>query len=712
MDMALDATTVRGACPHDCSDNCGMLYSVAEGRVQSVRGDPDHPYTQGGLCVKVNHFEDRVHSAERVLYPLRRTGVKGAGEFARISWGEAISTIATRWKAIIAEHGPQAIMPYAYMGNAGMLNGCWSGDPFFNRLGATIAEKTFCDSGSTTAYMMTLGPAAGMDTESFRHARYIVLWACNTISTSLHHWPFIAKAQKQGAKVVVVDPVKTRTAKRADWHLALRPGTDGALALGMMNVIIAERLVDRDYVANYTTGYDELAARATEFTPERVAQITGLAAEDVRRFAREYATTQPAAIRIGVAVERHTGGGQTVRALSCLPALVGAWRQVGGGIYQLPVWPCPTRWDQVMRPDWVKPGTRVINQWQLGAALTGELPDTKAMPIRSLMVYCANPMVVAPEQERIKRGLLRDDLFTVVHEQFMTDTARYADIVLPACTVAESLEVVVSWGSFYVNYNAPAIPPLGESVPNTELFRRLARAMGFDDPFFARDDETMLRDTFDWSNPAFVAGGGLEGLKSRGWIRYVTDSADDYAPFKAGGFPTPSGKVEFKSAMAQGGNIVAPIFRNGTMEGQDGSPIDPVPRYIAPVETAPDHALAAQYPLAILSPKSHALLNSQYANLARQLYHARGQRVMIHPLDAQARGITEAMRVRVFNDRGSFEAAVELSTDTQPGLVVAPLGYWAAKNGGASVAAVNSSRFADMGRAPTFSDTRVEVAPV
>ena len=684
---------------------------MEDGVVTSVRGNPEHPFTQGGLCAKVNHYEERVHSPDRVLHPMRRRGPKGRGEFDRISWNEALSEIGERWHALIDEHGPQSIMPYAYMGSGGMLNGAWCGDAFFNRLGATIPEKTFCDSGATTAYLMTMGPAAGLDSESFVHAKYIVLWAHNTLSTALHHWPFIAEAQAKGARVVVIDPVRTRTAKKADWHIAPRPGTDGALALGLMHVIIAEGLHDADYVEKYTLGFDELAERARAFPPEKVADMTGVQADDIRQLAREYATSRPSAIRIGVALERHVGGGQAVRAVTALPALVGAWRDVGGGIYQLPVWPCPVKWDTVMRPDWITPGTRVINQWKLGPALLGEIPEVQAPrpPLRSIFVYNSNPVVVASEQAKVIAGLSREDLFTVVHEQFLTDTARYADILLPACTAAEHLDVMVSWGTFYMNYNQPAIEPLGEAAPNTELFRRLARTMGFDDPFFARTDEQILEDTFDWSAPALKENGGLESLSGRGFLRYVRGSRDDYAPFREGGFPTPSGKIEFKSAMAEGGNFVAPIFRQGSTEFQDGTAVDPLPHYIPPEETAPESPLAGKYPLSILSPKSHAFLNSQYANLPRQRRLAGGQHVALHPNDAAARGIREEDRVRVFNDRGSFEGVARITDDVLSGVVVAPLGHWAQTSGGRSVAAVNAARYADLGRAPTFSDTRVQV---
>ena len=470
---------VRAACPHDCPDTCAMLVTVEDGRAVDVRGDPEHPFTRGGLCVKVNNYEQRVYSPERLLHPLKRSGPKGSGQFERIGWHEAMDTIRRRWTGIIDQFGATAILPYSYLGTEGILNGLNVGDAFFNKLGATISERTFCDSGSCTAYFMTIGPSPGMDPESFKHSKYIILWACNTISTNLHHWPFIAEAKNKGAKLVVIDPFKTRTAREADWHIPIRPGTDAALALGLMNVIIGEDLVDQDYVQNYTTGFDELKERARAYPPEMVAKITGIPAQDIRTLAREYATTQPSVIRIGVAIERHAGGGQTVRAAACLPALVGAWRHVGGGMLQLPIWAFPVKWENLMRPDWIKPGTRVLNQWRLGPVLTGEEPLDP--PIKSLFVYNSNPAIVVPEQEKIIQGLKSEDLFTVVSEQFLTDTARYADIVLPATTQLEQFDLMFSWGHLYLSLNQQAIAPLGESVSNTELFRRLARTMGFDD---------------------------------------------------------------------------------------------------------------------------------------------------------------------------------------------------------------------------------------
>lgn len=684
-----------------------MLVTVEGGRAVSVRGNPDHPFTRGTLCVKVNDYTDRVYSRDRVLYPLRRHGPKGGASFERISWPQALEEIRARWTAIIERHGPTAILPYSYLGTQGVLNGLNAGDAFFNRLGATVSERTFCDSGSSTAYMMTVGPTPGTDPESFKHSKYIILWACNAISTNLHHWPFIAEAQQSGAKVVVVDPIRSRTARKADWHVAIRPGTDAALALGLMNVIIAEGLIDREYVAEHTVGYEELRARAAEFPPERVERITGVAAGDVRRLAREYATTQPSVIRLGVALERQASGGNAVRALAGLPALVGAWRHVGGGILQNPVWAFPVRWDRLTRADWIRPGTRVLNQWRLGPALTGEL--VLHPPIESLFVYNSNPAIVAPGQAKILAGLAREDLFTVVSEQFVTDTARYADIVLPATTQLEQFDVMFSWGHLYLSLNAAAIAPLGEAVPNTELFRRLARTFGFDDDHWRRSDEQMAADALDWSAPA-LEGIDMDRLRQAGYARLNLAAEDSYAPHAQGDFPTPSGKCEFKSSLAARGNFVLPIFRQGSNESQAGDRLDPLPNYVPAIETAEaDPARADRFPLRLLSPKSHPFLNSSYGNLPAQLRHAGEQTVLMNPGDAAARGIAAGASVRVHNDRGAIEAVTAVTRDVLPGVVVVPMGYWLKRGSLGTVNGLTSERFADYGRAPTFSDNLVEV---
>ena len=706
-------TTVVGACPHDCPDTCSILTTVEDGKAIAVRGNPDHPFTRGRLCVKVNNYEERVYSDKRVLYPLKRVGPKGSGQFQRISWDEAIETIATRWKSIIAEHGAQAILPYSYLGTQGIINGLNVGDPLFNKLGATVSERTFCDSASCTAYMMTIGPTPGVDPESFVHSKYILLWACNTLGTNSHHWPFIEQARKAGAKLVVIDPVRTRTARLADWHIPIRPGTDAALALAMIHVIIKENLVDRDYIDKHTVGYDELAERASTYTPEFAAQETGIPVDDIVKLAREYATTPPAVVRIGVAVERHAGGGQTVRAIACLPGLIGAWKHVGGGLLQLPIWAFPVKWEVLMRPDLQPEKMRVLNSWRLGPALTGELGFDP--PIKSLFVYNANPMAMVTEQTKLEKGLERDDLFTVVSEHFLTDTARYADIVLPATTQLEQKDIMFSWGHLYLSYNNAAIEPLGEAVPNTELFRRLAKAMGIEDPSFYRTDDEMIEASLDWTNPV-LQGIKLEDVKAKGYARLTVPPASDWAPHRDGNFPTPTGKCEFKSTITGGGNFVVPLFRQGYNGDQDGTPVDPLPHYIPPnenLQTAP--ALAKRYPLSLITPKSHAFLNSNYGNLPAQTAQAGGeeQAVFLHPDDAEPRGIVAGAPIRVFNDRGAFEAFATLSPDVMPGVVMAPSGYWHRSNRkGATVHALTPPAFADLGRAPTFSDVLVQVGKI
>ncbi|HEY4864578.1 MAG TPA: molybdopterin-dependent oxidoreductase [Candidatus Dormibacteraeota bacterium] len=702
--------TVRGACPHDCPDTCAMLVTVEDGRAVKVQGDPDHPFTKGGLCVKVNDYVDRVYSRDRVLQPMRRVAAKGNGEFEPVTWEDALDEIADRFKAIIAEHGSQAIMPCSYLGTEGILNGLNVGDPFFNKLGATTAERTYCDSGACTAYLMTMGPSPGVDPESFVHSRYIVIWACNMISTNLHMWPFIAEAQKRGAKVVVIDPVLHRTARHADWYIPIRPGTDGALALAMMNVIVGEGLTDDDYIERYTAGFDELKEHVRQYTPEWAAEQTGIPADDIRKLAREFATTQPSVIRIGVAIERHTGGGQAVRAIASLPALVGAWRRVGGGILQLPLWAFPIKWENLMHPELITPGTRVVNQFLLGPALTGELGLDP--PIKGLMVYNSNPLVVCPEQEKLVAGLMRDDLFTVVSEQFMTDTAEFADIVLPATTQLEQFDIMFSWGHLYFSLNQQAIQPLGEAVPNTELFRRLAGRMGFEEECFRRSDEEMALEAMDWTAPA-LQGITLEVLREKGWARLNVADPETFAPHAEGNFPTPSGKCEFYASAAAGGNFVLPLFRQGSNEYQPGGLVPPLPTYLPPHESPEANPeLASRYPLNLISPKSHAFLNSSYGNLDTQRRVAGEPGVLLHPNDAVGRGIKEGDAVRVFNDRGSFEVIARVSDEIRQGVVMANVGHWRKlSRASATVAAVNSVRFGDLGNCPTFSDTLVQVEP-
>lgn len=720
--MTLDAapnpvnqlTIVRGACPHDCPDTCAMLYHVEDGKLVDVKGDPDHPMTRGGLCVKVKNFHEHHYQNDRLLYPMRRVGPKGAGEFERITWQQALTEIKQRWTSIIDEYGSQAIMPHAYLGHQGVLNGLTSGDAFFNRLGSTVAEKTYCESGSSTAWHMTVGGSGGLDVESMAHSKYIIVWGMNMTSTNLHGWPFLLEARKNnGAKIVVIDPVLNRTARQADWHIPIRPGTDGALALGLIHEIIAQGLTDNDYIAKYTVGFDELAERAKSFPPERVEEITGIPAADVRRLAYEYATTQPAAIRQGVALERSRGGGQAIRAITCLPALVGAWRHVGGGTMEMPIWEFPTKFDAICKPEWIPKGTRVVNELDLGMALTGEL--NLDPPIKSLFVYNSNPVSQGPAQEKTMRGLMRDDLFTVVSEHFITDTAKFADIVLPATMQAEQLDIMVTWGHLYISLNQPAIEPPGECVPNVELFRRLARTMEFDADsmaYWKRTDREMLIDFHDWDAPA-LDGITYELLEEVGWMRLNVGMPDTRAPHAEGNFPTPSGKCEFKSSLAEGGNFVVPVWRSMYEDMQPGDYVDPVPDYIPPFESVRSNPeLAERFPLSIISPKPHAFLNSQYGNAADKQQVQGGQRVFIHPADAAERGIGEGDVVRVFNDRGSFLGPACYESGLIPGLVMANVGHWQGKTSGTTVNAITADRHCSLGNAGVYGDNLVEVERV
>jgi len=709
MNEQVKAETFHGACPHDCPDTCAMDYEVKDGKLAGVQGKKNHPMTRGTLCVKLKDFDAHHANPERLLYPLRRSGPKGSKQFTRITWDEAIAEIGKNWRETIAQYGPQAIMPQSYLGNMGLVQGINSGDPFFNRLGTTVNEKTFCASGSSTAWLLTVGPTGGVDPESFVHCKFIVIWACNSISTNLHHWPFVLEAQKNGAKIVVIDSYKSRTAKAGDWHIAPKPGTDGALAMGFINSIIQQGLVDADYVANHTHGYEELKARAAEFTPDYVETITGVKAADIAEFARGFATAQPSAIRLGVALERSAGGGQAIRAACALPALVGSWKHVGGGLLQMPLWDFPVDWAKVSRADWIKPGTRVVNNLRLGQALTGEMKLDP--PIKSLFVYCTNPVSQAPETNKIVEGLKREDLFTVVAEHFLTDTAKYADIVLPAAMAGEAEDMMWSWGHFYFTYNQKAVEPPGECLPTSEMWRRLAKEMGFTDRIFNLTDTELCAEFINWDDPK-MAGITMDYFKQHGFYKIGVGSSDTRTPHKDGKFPTPSGKVEFLLHDAK--NFVAGPFRMMYEGEQSGEPVDPLPGYIPPRETpSTNPAQAKLYPLNIISPKSHGFLNSCYANEPHKIKGQGDQFVMVSPADAQTRAIRDGDPVRVHNGRGDFEGIARVTTDVPTGVVVATLGYWRSLNRtDGSVNSISSDAWSNLGRAPTYSDNLVEVSRV
>jgi anaerobic selenocysteine-containing dehydrogenase len=682
-----------------------MVFEVENGKLTAVRGNREHPMTRGGLCVKLKDYEKRHYHPDRLLHPMRRTGPKGSGQFEQISWDEALDEITTRWKAIIDEYGPQAIIPYSYLGHQGLVHGLNGGDAFFNKMGATVCERTFCGEGSCTAWLLTVGPTAGVDPESYIHSKYIVIWGCNSVSTNLHHWHIVKEAQKKGAKVVVIDPYRSRTAKEADWHIAPKPGTDGALAMAMMHVIIEEGLQDQDYVDNYTEGFAELAERVKSRTPEWAAQITGLDADLIRQFAREYATSQPSAIRLGVALERNYGGGQAIRAVTCLPAMTGAWRHVGGGATQFPVWEHPYKFDVISRPDLIPEGTRVINAIQIGRALNGEMDLD--VPIKSMMCWNANPVTQAAETDKIVEGLMREDLFMVSAEHFLSDTASYADIVLPASMGAEMEDMILSWGHLYLTYNEKCVESPGEALPNNEIFRRLAAKMGYQEDNFKWSDSECLENYVDWDAPA-CEGIDLAYLREHGFAKLNVGTKDDRAPHKAGNFPTPTGKCHF---MVEGAtNFVAPPFRQMYEGFQPGEPIDSLPDYVASRETPESNPeLAQKYPLNIISPKSHGFLNSCYANIEDKIQGQGEQFVMINAVDADRRNIQSGDQVRVFNDRGGFEGRAQITDDVSAGIVVASLGYWRQLNKG-TVNCVSSAEFVDMGHAPTFTDNLVQVS--
>ena len=694
-----------GGCPHDCPDTCAMIYEIKDNKLISVKGNKDHPYTRGGLCVKVKDFDKKHYHPDRLLYPLKRVGAKGEKKFERIKWSEAIKTITDKWKEIIKEYGPQAIMPYSYLGNQGLVHGLNGADAFFNKMGATVCERTFCGEGSCTAYLTTVGPTAGVDVESYIHSKYIVLWACNSISTNLHHWAVVKDAKKKGAKVVVIDSYKSRTAKAADWHISPKPGTDGALAMGVINSIIEQDLTDNEYVKNYTNGFSELSEHAKSKTPEWASKITGIKAEDIKKLAFELATIQPAAIRMGVALERHYGGGQTIRAVTCISALTGAWRHVGGGITQFPVWEHPYKFDVICRPEFIPENTRVINALQIGRALLGETHSD--IPIKSMMCWNANPVTQSPEAEKIVEGLKREDLFLVSAEHFITDTASYADIVLPAAMGAELEDIILSWGHLYLTYNEKCLDPPEEALPNNKIFQKLASAMGYKDEQFKWSDSECLENYIDWKAPA-SKGITLDYLRKNGYARLNVGTKDDRCPHKEGNFPTEDGKCNFIIKNVK--NFVAGPFRQMYEGNQPGQPLPELPDYVPPAEspnTNPE--LAKKYPLNIISPKSHAFLNSQYANMDSKIKIQGEQFVLINKIDADNRNISDGENVKVYNDRGDFHGDARISEDVEPGIVVATLGYWRQKSKTGTVNSISSGLLADMGNAPTFSDNLVEV---
>lgn len=728
---------IHAACPHDCPDACGVLITVEYGEATKIQGDPQHPVTRGFLCAKVAKYLDRVYSPDRVLYPMRRVGPKGPSTaeggratqaFKRITWDEALDEICSRLRQISRDFGPEAILPYSYGGTLGVLNGASMDRRFFHRLGASQLDRTICATAGGEALLSVYGKKLGTEPEQFRHSKYIIAWGANIHGTNVHLWPFIEEARRTGAKLIVIDPYKTRTARCADWYLPINPGTDVALALGMMQVIIGENLYDAEYVANYTLGFKQLRERVREYTPERVAQWTGISADDIRKLAREYASVRPAVIRMNYGVQRSENGGMAARAIAMLPCITGSWRELGGGLQLSTSGAFPIRKQHLERPDLMVAGplgrpARMVNMSELGKALT----TLDSPPIKAVFVYNSNPAAVAPNHNDVVRGFLREDLFTVVHEQFFTDTTDYADIVLPATTFFEHKELQTAYGHYFLQVSHQAIEPPGECRSNVETFRALALRMGFDEPCFRESVDEMIDGALDTSNPV-LAGIDRERLEREGHVRlnlpgsagacpelsrrispattplksakthrtHRSLSADFagasyFLPFAEGNFGTPSGKAELYSEA---------LARHG---------LDPVASFVPPAESR--HAPAAKkYPLELLGRKADNYLNTTFANLPLIQEMEWPNLLEMSRIDARRRGIHDGDQVRVFNDRGSITLTARVNGAVRPGVVAARLNWAKLSPDGVNINALTSERLTDIGAAATFYSTLVEVA--
>ena len=680
----MNTITVRAACPHDCPDTCAIRVTVQDGRAIKVAGDPDHPPTHGALCTKVSRYPERTYHPDRVLHPLKRVGPKGSGQFERVSWDAALSDIAARLTRIAARD-PEAVLPYSYAGTMGLVQGESMDRRFFHKLGASLLDRTICSSAGGEALAATYGGKVGMHLEHFAESRLIVIWGSNSIASNLHFWTFAQAAKRSGARLICIDPRKTETADKCQQHIALLPGSDGALALGLMHELIVNDWLDHDYIDKHTDGWPKLRARALQWPPERAAQVCGISADEVRGLARDYGTTQPAAIRLNYGMQRVRGGGNAVRLIAILPCLTGAWRhRAGGMLLSASGWfpknaAALQRPDLLVGPDGKLRRPRTLNMSTIGDDLLRDASARFGPKIEALIVYNSNPVAVAPESPKVVRGFMREDLFTVVLEHFHTDTADHADYVLPATTQLEHLDVHASYGHTYALINEAAIAPVGEAKPNTQIFRELAARMGFTDACFADSDEAIAR-------VAFGQGVSFDELRANGWVKLALPDA----PFANGGFPTASGKC----------SIDSPVFG--------------VPDHVANHESAASTPeLARRFPLAMISPPARNFLNSSFVNVT-SLRDIEGEPLLeIHAADAQPRGIVSGQTVRVFNDRGSYVCKATLSPRARPG-VVNGLGIWWRKLGlaGTNVNEVTHQQLTDIGRAPSFYDCLVQVEPL
>jgi anaerobic selenocysteine-containing dehydrogenase len=677
--------TRHSVCPHDCPSQCGLQVTLDGGRIVNVVGDRDHPFTQGVICGKVHDYAERVYAPTRVLSPLRRTGAKGDGRFEPIGWDDAIDEIARRWRAVIADRGAEAILPFSYAGTLGLVQ-YWAGHPLFHALGASRLDRTVCITTAYAGWRATLGTVTGNDAEQMVDADLVVLWGINAAYSHINLMTLVKRARHRGAFVVCIDPYRTPTARQADWHLMPRPGTDGALALGLMHVLIGEGRIDRSYIDRATLGFDALAAHVRPYDPERVADITGLAAADIVALARRYGGTRAAFIRVGIGLSRHDNGGMTCRTLACLPALTGAYAHPAGGALLSSTATFGLRLEALERPDLMpSPPPRIINMIQLGRVLTD--PEMRP-PVKALYVYNSNPAAIVPNQDLVLRGLARDDLFTVVHEQHLTDTTDYADIVLPATTSMEHADLYKSFGHMYLQLTEPVIPPRGEARSNWQVVRSLARALGLRDPHFDKDEAALIREVLASGDPS-VAGVSYERLRDERVVRLSIGRP--FLPF-ADGAPTPSGKVEFVSeAMAREG-------------------LPALPTWMPLVEGPDNEALRRRYPLQCIVPPNRFFLNSSFSQSDVLRRRQGGPAVLLNPRDAAARAIAEGDRVTVESARGAVEFTARLTEDTRPGVAVVE-GIWWAKHqrGGRGVNRLTDDRTADMGGGPALHSNLVEV---
>ncbi len=665
-----------------------MLVTVEDGRAIRIAGEREHPFTQGFLCTKVAKYLERTYNDGRLLYPQIRAGAKGQGKFQRASWDEALALIAERLQAVIdSPEGPQAILPYSYAGTMGLVQGEGMASRFFRRVGASQLARTICSAAGSEALNLVYGTRMGTDPETVSESKLILLWGTNTLTANPHLWPFIRDAKAKGATTICIDPLRTRTAAACDEHIPIRPGTDAALALGMMHILFRDDLYDRQYLDEMTIGWEELRDRVLrEYAPTKVAATCRLPVETIERLAHLYGTIRPTFIRVNYGLQRHAGGGSAVRAIAILPAITGAWDDVGGGCQLSSSGTFGLNFGKLERRDIVYP-SRTINMTRLGEALT----QVNDPPVRAMIVYNSNPASIAPDRETVLRGLRRDDLFTVVLEQFQTDTADYADVLLPATTQLEHEDLHRAYGHLYVMYNRKSIEPLGEALPNSEIFRRIASAMHLDSPELEATDEEMMRDALDVTGEA-MQGITLEALKERGWIRLNVPSP--HLPYRRGAkVPTPTGKIEISSDRG-------PAFGVGR-----------VPEYIPPYESEErDPQLATRYPLALISPPAHSFLNSTFVNVA-SLRRAAGKPTLeIHADDARRRGIEAGQRVTIFNDRGAFSAEAVITDKVRPGVVAAPSVWWGKlTDDRANANQTTSQALTDIGAGATFYDNLVEV---